>query len=364
MSLRVCILKETAPRETRVAIVPEVAARLVKLGCAVSVEAGAGEAAHFPDAQYTAVGAGVVPDASAAVSGGQIVLVVQPPAETVLDRFPSGSMLIGLLAPHRNAALLERLHARGVTTFAMEKLPRVTRAQAMDVLSSQATVAGYKAALIAAERSGRFFPMLTTAAGTIRPAKALILGAGVAGLQAIATARRLGAVVEAYDVRKAAREQVESLGARFVATAADAEASGGYARELTAEEQAAEQILVAKHVAAADVVIATAQIPGRPAPRLITEAMVARMQPGSVIVDLAAESGGNCAVTQPGESVAYHDVSVLGPLNIPAMLPVHASEMYAKNLYNFLLLVTKNGATLEPDFQDEILAGTVVKEPA
>jgi NAD(P) transhydrogenase subunit alpha len=263
------------------------------------------------------------------------------------------------MAPHKEPERVAKMRDLGVTSLAMELVPRISRAQSMDALSSQAAVAGYKAALMAASLTGRFFPMLTTAAGTIRPAKVLVIGAGVAGLQAIATARRLGAMVEAYDVRAATKEQVESLGAKFVDMEIKAEGEGGYARDLTEEEKQRQQEILAQHVAQADAVITTAAIPGRPAPRIIPTAMVEGMKPGSVIVDLAAEGGGNCELTRPGEEVDHQAVTIYGPLNVPSMLPVHASEMYAKNLFNLLALMIQDG-NLSPDWDDEVLAGSTL----
>lgn len=360
MNLRIFVPKEQQAGEHRVALVPDVVGRLVKLGFSVTVERGAGAGAHCPDATYAAVGATISTDNAAAWREAQIVLKVQPFEPAEIEALPTGAVAIGCMAPHRHPDRVMKLRDKKITAFAMELVPRVTRAQSMDVLSSQATVAGYKAALLAAHLSGRFFPMLTTAAGTIRPVKALIIGAGVAGLQAIATCRRLGAIVEAYDVRRTTKEQVESLGARFVALAANAEAEGGYARELTDVERTQQQELLARHVAGADVVITTAQIPGRPAPRIVTAEMVAAMKPGAIIVDLAADGGGNCALTKPGDLVHLHGVTIIGPLNLPSELAVHASEMYAKNLLSFLTLLTKEGKTLEPDWQDEVIAGTAL----
>ncbi len=302
----------------------------------------------------------VVADRAALYRDAEVVVKVQAPTPEEVAQYRRGQMLISYLQPHRNDEMIRHLRDQGVTSFAMELVPRITRAQSMDALSSQGTVSGYKAALIAADLCPQFFPMLTTAAGTIRPAKVLVLGAGVAGLQAIATARRLGAVVEAYDVRRAAREQVESLGAKFLQVELDAEAEGGYARELTAEEKEREQVLLRRAICQSDVVITTAQIPGRTAPQLIAAATVESMKPGAVIVDLAAESGGNCAVTRPGEKFEHHGVTVYGPLNVPSMLPVHASAMYSKNIQNFMGLLQGEGGVLHIDWADEILAASAV----
>ncbi len=360
MAIRVAVPKETAPKERRVAVTPEIAGRLVKQGFSVRVEAGAGEGAYFPDAAYEAAGAEVVPDKAALYPEAELILKVQPPDEDEVDLMQKGAVVVGFLQPHRFPERVKRMAEKGVNAFALELIPRITRAQAMDVLSSQATAVGYKAALIGADLLPKFFPMLTYAAGTIRPAKVLVLGAGVAGLQAIATARRLGAVVEAYDVRRAAGEQVRSLGAKFLELDIDAEAEGGYARELTPEEKEKEKQMVADAVARADVIITTAQIPGKRAPILITKEMVERMRPGAVIIDVAAESGGNCELTQPGEKVEHNGVTIYGPINLPSELAVHASEMYAKNLYNFIALLTQDGETLAPDWSDEILAKSVL----
>lgn len=360
MSIRVAVPKERVHDERRVALTPDTAARMIKQGYEVLVEAGAGVASCFPDEAYAAVGARLVSDLAGLCAEAMVVLKVQPPTLEEVAHYHEGQILVGFLQPHRNDEVIAALRDRRVTAFSMERVPRITRAQAMDALSSQGTVAGYKAALIAAEASPFFFPMLTTAAGTIRPASVLVLGAGVAGLQAIATARRLGAVVEAYDVRRAAREQVESLGAKFLAVEMDAEAEGGYARELTAEEKEREQVLLRRSIAQADVVITTAQIPGRPAPQLVGARTVEEMKPGAVILDLAAESGGNCELTRPGERYEHHGVTIYGPLNVPSRLPVHASQMYAKNIQNFLGLLRGEDGALTLNWGDEILAESAV----
>lgn len=354
--MKVGVPKETAAGEHRVALIPEVVGRLVKAGHAVVVEAGAGLDAGCADADYTRAGATVGDPWTA-----DIVCKVQKPAMQEIDRLRPGAALVGTFFVATDAPLVQRLAARTVTTFSLELLPRITRAQAMDVLSSQATVAGYKAALVAADAANRFFPMLVTAAGTLPPAKALVLGAGVAGLQAIGTLRRLGAVVSAFDVRAAVKEQVESLGATFVAMEqpVEGEGAGGYAKELSADQHTRELEFLARTVQDKDVVITTAQIPGKPAPRLLTAAAVEGMKPGSVIVDLAAEAGGNCAVTRAGERVVHGGVVVLGPVNLPASMPLHASQMYAKNIQNFLQLIVKDGA-LAVDLGDEIVQGTCV----
>ena len=354
--MRIAVLKETVPGEARVALVPESAGRLVKAGHEVVVERGAGVAAAAPDSAYEAAGAKIAPDAASAVAGAALVTKVQRPSAYEIARLPEGCAFLSFAAPATAAATLEKLNARKVTLFALELVPRITRAQSMDALSSQSTVAGYKAVLIGANEIGKFLPMLTTAAGSVPPAKAFVLGAGVAGLQAIATARRLGAVVSAFDVRPAAKEQVLSLGATFVAAEAvaeSAEAAGGYARQSTQDELAQIQALLAKHLKDQDLVITTAQVPCKPAPRLITAAMVDQMRPGGVIVDLAAESGGNCELTRAGETVLHNGVHIVGPVNVPAMLPAHASQMLSRNVLTFIQHVARDGA-LNIDLNDEI----------
>ncbi|MHB1434820.1 MAG: Re/Si-specific NAD(P)(+) transhydrogenase subunit alpha [Thermoplasmata archaeon] len=360
MAIRISVPKETTPGERRVALVPEVVKKLTQSGWEIQIEPGAGESAGFPDPDYVAAGARIVADPAQLWGSAAVVLKIAIPSVEETARLPAGAIVVALMNAHRNLDRVRALRARPVTAFALELIPRITRAQSMDVLSSQATVGGYKAMLIGADQAPKFLPMLTTAAGTIRPAKVLILGAGVAGLMAIATARRLGAVVEAYDVRRAAGEQVRSLGAKFLELAINAEGQGGYARELTPEEKAQEKEMVAKAVADADVIVTTAAIPGRKAPVLVTREMVERMRPGAVLVDLAAESGGNCELTRPGETVSVHGVTLVGPLNLPSQLPYHASQMFAKNLQSFLtLLITKDGA-LVTDFSDEILAQSLL----
>jgi H+-translocating NAD(P) transhydrogenase subunit alpha len=348
--------RETAPGETRVAIIPAVAEKYAALGAGVLVQRGAGELSSIADDEFGA--AQLVDDAGAAFAA-DVVLKVQPPTPDEAALLHEGAVLVGLLQPYRAAEAIAALRDRGVTSFALELLPRITRAQAMDALTSQASISGYKAVLLAADMAARYYPMLTTPAGTLRPAKVVVLGVGVAGLQAIATARRLGAQVEAYDVRAATREQVQSLGARFIDTGIDAEAAGGYARELTDDERAAAQAVVDEHVAAADAVITTAAVPGRPAPRLVGTQVVERMKRGAVIIDLGAEGGGNCELTVPGERVVHRGVIVYGPLNVPAMLPLHASDQYARNLMHFLTPFLKDGE-LTLDWDDEVLAGSVL----
>jgi H+-translocating NAD(P) transhydrogenase subunit alpha len=360
MAVRIAVPKEITPGERRVALVPEVVQHLTKAGAEVVIETGAGVGARYPDDAYTAVGAKVERDPAAVLGNAAIVLKVQPPTVDETARMAAGTVLITLVNASRNLDKVAKLRDQKVTTFALELLPRITRAQSMDVLSSQATVAGYRATLIGAELCPKFLPMLTTAAGTIRPAKVLILGAGVAGLMAVATARRLGAIVEAYDVRRAAGEQVKSLGAKFLELQINAEGSGGYARELTDAEKAQEQEMVSKAVAEADVVITTANVPGRRAPVLVKKETVARMRPGAVIVDLAAEGGGNCELTKPGDKVEVGGVTIIGPLNLPSDLPFHASQMYAKNLESFLSLLIKKDTGLTTDYSDEILAASLL----
>jgi NAD(P) transhydrogenase subunit alpha len=354
MPVTIGVLRESVPGETRVGVVPEVADKLAATGARVLIERGAGVSAQFPDASYKNVA--WADSAAAVLAQADILLTVQPPSLAQIDALRPGTVLIGFMQAHARAAEVKALCARRVTSFAMEFVPRISRAQSMDALSSQAAVAGYKAVLIAANTLDRFLPMLTTAAGTIRPAQVLIVGVGVAGLQAIATARRLGAVVEAYDVRSATREQVKSLGAKFIETGVSAEGQGGYARELTAEEQAKQQEVLEARIALADAVITTAAIPGRAAPRIVSRAAVERMKAGSVIVDIPAESGGNCELTRAGETVLHHGVKIVGPVNLPAQLAYHASEMYARNLLNFLKPALDKSGALAIDWQDEVFA--------
>jgi NAD(P) transhydrogenase subunit alpha len=358
MPLTIGVLKETSAHEARVALTPDVAAKFVELGAAVAMESGAGERSHLADTLYK--GVQVHADASAVLRAAQVLLKVQPPTLDEAAALAPGSVAVAFLQPHRELDLVRVLRDRRITSFATELIPRISRAQSMDALSSQAAAAGYKAALLAANALDKFLPMLTTAAGTIRPAQVLVIGAGVAGLQAIATARRLGAIVEAYDVRAATKEQIQSLGAKFVDTGVAAEGTGGYARELTAEEKAKQQEILDRHIAKADAVITTAAIPGRAAPRIISAKAVAAMGAGAVIVDLAAESGGNCELTVAGETVVTpNGVKILGPRNLPSELARHASQMYARNLLNFLTPAIKNGE-LSIDWQDEVFAQSVL----
>ncbi len=347
--------RETAVGERRVALVPEIVEKLVPGGLEVVVEPGAGASASFPDAAYADAGAQLADWADA-----DVVVKVQKPSEEEAARLHDGQVLIGFLQPLTDSEGIERLAQRGVVAFAMESIPRITRAQPMDALSSQATVTGYKATLLAAERLPRFFPMLMTAAGTVAPSKVLVLGAGVAGLQAIATARRLGAVVTGFDVRPVVREQIESLGANWLELGVvGEETEGGYAQELSEEQQRQQQEELEQRLPEFDVVITTALIPGRPAPRLIPAGAVAAMRPGSVIVDLAAETGGNCELTEPGEEVVREDVTIVGFTNLPSTMPYHASQLYARNVSALLHHLAPEGE-LVLDFEDEITAGACV----
>jgi NAD(P) transhydrogenase subunit alpha len=358
--MKIGVPKETVSGERRVALVPEVVRKLAASSAEVIVEQGAGEGALIPDEQYAEAGATVSADLEAIFSADILVKVAAPSAEET-ERLKPDGVLIGFLAPLSNADGIQAIARTGVTSFAMEAIPRISRAQSMDALSSQANIAGYRAALIGAQELGRFFPMLMTAAGTIRPATVLILGAGVAGLQAIATARRLGAVVQGFDVRAAVKEQVQSLGATFLEfdLGGDLEGAGGYAKELTPEQQARQQELMAEAIGKVDVVITTALVPGRRAPVLVTADAVRRMKPGSVIVDLAGEAGGNCELSEPGESVIREGVKILAPLNLPSTLAEHASQLYARNLQALLVLMTDDGE-LKLDFEDEVIAGACI----
>jgi NAD(P) transhydrogenase subunit alpha len=356
MPITVSALRETAAGERRVAITPETARKMRARGWRVLLEHDAGVAAGFPDALYQDV---EFAPATAVCAQADLLTCVLPPAASALAQLRPGSALVGQLRPYEGSERIQALALGRVAAFALELLPRTTRAQAMDVLSSQAAVAGYRAMLIAAEAAPKFFPMLTTAAGTIRPSKVLVIGAGVAGLQAIATARRLGAQIEGYDVRPETREQIESLGAKFLDLGVTAAGSGGYARELSAQERAAQQQALAEHLKAVDVVVTTAAVPGRPAPRILSAAMVEGMKPGALIVDLAAEGGGNCELTRPGQRVEHGGVVILGPLNLPAGAPLHASEMIARNVLNFVELLV-HGGTLQPDVADDLVTATCV----
>ena len=360
--MRVAVPRETAPGERRVALVPETVSKLRDAGFEIRVERGAGIEAGFADEAYTEAGAELA-DPGSVLAGAEGVVRVSPPSAEEVAAMAPGTVLIGFLEPLTDDEGIERLRERGVVAFAMESIPRITRAQAMDALSSQATVAGYKAVLLAADRVPRLFPMLMTAAGTLAPVRALVVGAGVAGLQAIATARRLGAVVSAFDVRQAVKEQVESLGAAFLELGVRAEETeGGYATELTPEQQAQQQAALAERIPDFDVVITTAAVPGRPAPKLIPATAVERMRPGSVIVDLAAETGGNCEVTVPGEVVEHGSVTIVGTTNLPSLMAFHASQLYSRNVAALLQHLAPDGV-LALDFEDEITAGACVTRP-
>jgi H+-translocating NAD(P) transhydrogenase subunit alpha len=354
----VAMIREQAPGERRIALTPEVCKKLIAKGLNIAIESGSGLNAGFADGDYA--GATITADSAQALAQADVLLCVQAPDAGLLAQMKEQAIVIGSLAPHRSQDQMPVYLHRRLSAFALEKLPRTTRAQAMDVLSSQAGMAGYKAVLIAAQLAPRFFPMLTTAAGTIRPSKVLIIGAGVAGLQAVATAKRLGAQVEGFDVRPETREQIESLGGKFLDLGVSAAGEGGYARALTEEERALQQQRLAEHLKSVDVIVTTAAVPGRPAPKIITEAMVHGMRRGSVIVDLAAETGGNCALTEPGKDIDCNGVLVSGPLNLASMGAVHASEMYARNLFNFLSLMVGEQGALHIPFDDELVAKTCI----
>lgn len=361
--MKVGILKETNLNEHRVAAVPDTIAKMVKAGTEVLVESGAGKKSFIEDKEFETTGAKIKADARSLLSEADIVLKVNKPSIEEVDSMKEGAIFVGFLNPFSSADIIKKLAERKITSFAMEMVPRITRAQRMDALSTMSTVAGYKAALIAANACGRFFPMLTTAVGSVPPAKVIVIGVGVAGLQAIATAKRLGAVVTAFDTRPAAGEQAKSLGADFVAmdVAHDqAEDAGGYAKEQSADFYKQEQELIRKYSKDSDIIITTALIPGKRAPLLITEEMVKEMRPGSVIVDLAGEQGGNCGLTESGKEVIKHGVTVLGVLNLPSTLPVHASLLYAKNILAFLNLILPDGKSLKLDLNDEIIKGSMI----
>jgi NAD(P) transhydrogenase subunit alpha len=363
--MKIAVPRETAEGEARAALTPQIAGQLVASGNEVLVQAGAGESAHFPDAAYAEAGARIVPDVAALYGEADLVLRVGRPSDEEIEMLRPEAVLIGTLGTLSNPQLAARLAERGITAISMDAIPRITRAQSMDSLSSQSTVGGYKAVLLAATRLPKFFPLLTTAAGTVRPARGLIMGAGVAGLMAIGTARRLGAVVEAFDVRPVVKEQVESLGATFVEVPmtdeekASAQTAGGYAREMSEDYQRRQRELIAERVRAADFVITTALIPGRKAPILVTAEMVKTMQPGSVIVDMAAEAGGNCELTKPGEEVVAHGVTIIGVTNLPSTVPTHATQMYAKNVQTLVDHLVHDGK-LNLDLEDEITKGATI----
>lgn len=357
MTIRLGVPKEISPGERRCAMDPAVSARLAKEGVEVCIQAGAGAEAHIPDAAYE--GVRVLEDAAALYGECDLILKVQPPTSVEVGQMREGAVVIGFMMAHQHPDMVSALLKKKITSFGMELIPRISRAQSMDALSSQAAVAGYKAGIMGADLCNRFFPMLTTAAGTIRPARVLVIGAGVAGLQAIATARRLGAIVEAYDVRPETKEQVESLGAKFLELSVKATGEGGYARELSEDEKRQQREELAGFISSANVLISTAAVPGRPAPKIITQAMVEGMKAGAVLVDLAAESGGNCELTRPGETIEHGQVVIHAPLNVPSQVAFHATEMYAKNLFNFLHPMLSEGQ-FEPDWEDEIVAGSVL----
>jgi NAD(P) transhydrogenase subunit alpha len=361
--VRVGIPKETSLGERRVAAVPETVSKMVKSGMQVVVEAGAGEAAFISDREFEGAGATIAPSSQSLLSEADILLKVNKPTTDEIDQMKPGAILISFLQPFASPDIIKKLAERKISALSMEMVPRITRAQRMDALSTMSTVAGYKVVLLAANACGRFFPMLSTAAGTIQPAKVIIIGAGVAGLQAIATAKRLGAVVTAFDVRPAAGEQVKSLGAEFVSLEVpheQAEDVGGYAKELSQEFYKKEQELIRKHSKDADVIISTALIPGKRAPILITEEMVKEMKPGSVIVDMAVEQGGNCTLSESGKEVVKHSVTIIGLLNIPSTMPVHASVLYARNILAFLNLISPDGKSAKIDLSDDIIKGSLI----
>ena len=350
MSLTIGVLKESAIEETRVALTPEIAKKLILMNVTIIMEKGAGELSNHLDEEYEGVN---FCDAQTVLEETNLLLTVQPITEEQSNLLNNASYVVGMIFGHLNKEVVNSLKEKNHTSFAMELMPRISRAQSMDVLSSQAAAAGYQSVLIAATTLDKFFPMLTTAAGTIRPAQILIIGAGVAGLQAIATARRLGAIVKGYDVRSATKEQIESLGAKFVDTGVSADGEGGYARELTKEEKASQQAALEKEIASSDVVISTAAIPGKPAPKIIRAEAVRAMKPGAVIIDLAAETGGNCELTQAGKTIIENKVKIVGPINLAASLGKHASEMYSRNLFNFIAPAINDGE-LKIDWEDDV----------
>ncbi|HEX5791982.1 MAG TPA: NAD(P) transhydrogenase subunit alpha [Rheinheimera sp.] len=357
MPIQVAVLLESRPGEKRVAMVPAVADKLSKLGCQISMLSGAGLGSKLPDSAYADVT--IAQSEPQLLAGAAIVLAVQPPTPTQIELLQPGTILLSFIYPHKEPELTRLLRDKQITCFAMEQVPRISRAQAMDALSSQAALAGYYAALLGATQLARILPMMTTAVGSIRPARCLVMGLGVAGLQALATARRLGAITEGYDVRPETKEQAESLGAKFVDTGVDARGEGGYARELTPQEKDKIASVVTRHIQQADIVITTAAIPGRPSPKLISKAQVDGMKLGAVIIDLAAEGGGNCEYSVPGETVTQGQITIAAPLNVPSLLAEHASELYAKNLLNLLQQFIIDGA-IKLDWDDEVQAKTVL----
>ena len=359
MTVIIGVPKETAEGERRVAMEPSVITKLSKLGAEVRIETGAGAAAYIPDDQFK--NATIVKTSDELSANADIIFRVQAPSLAEVEAMQDGSTLMATIQPHNNLELVKKLQEKNISSYAMELIPRISRAQSMDVLSSQAAIAGYKAAIMGADLSARFFPMLTTAAGTIRPAKVIVIGAGVAGLQAIATAKRLGAMVEAYDVRPETVEQIQSLGARAIELKISAAGEGGYARELSDDEKKQQQEELASYIAQADVLITTAAIPGRPSPKIIPETTVAGMKSGAVIIDLAAEGGGNCTLTKPNETITTDNgVIIHAPLNVSSQVAVHASEMYAKNLLNFITPMFNEAGEFAPDFEDEVIAGALL----
>ncbi|MCS6959636.1 MAG: Re/Si-specific NAD(P)(+) transhydrogenase subunit alpha [Pseudanabaenaceae cyanobacterium SKYGB_i_bin29] len=359
--MKIAVVNETRGFERRVALVPSVIATLVKRGWTVTIETGAGLGANITDSEFQAVGAAIGNNKAQILAEADVIAKVSPPTPEEWEHLHAGQIVVGFLNPLGVPQTIAALNERGVTGISMEMIPRTSRAQSMDALSSQASIAGYKAVILAAEALPRYFPMLTTAAGTIPPARVLVMGAGVAGLQAIATARRLGAVVEAYDIRPAVKEEVQSLGAKFIEITLNEEttAQGGYAREISQNAQEYARQILTKHVQEADVVITTAQVPGKKAPILVTEEMIAGMKPGAVIVDLAAEQGGNCVGSQPGQTIEKNGVKILGPVNLPSTVAVHASQLYSKNICNFLQLLVKDKA-IYLDFSDDIVSSACV----
>ena len=358
MPIRLAVPNETINNERRIALSPDVAKKLIATGVDVSMERGAALSAHFKDEDFE--GVRIIDDVATLYGEADVVFKVQPPTVDEVKQMKNGAVVVSFMAPHCNTDMMKVMNEKNITALAMELIPRITRAQSMDALSSQASIVGYMGVLMAAQLASVFFPMLTTAAGTVRPARVLIIGVGVAGLQAIATAKRLGAIVEAYDVRSATKEQVESLGGKFIDTGVSADGEGGYARELNEEEKQQQQAVLDKHIAMADVIISTAAIPGRPSPKIISKEVVASMKVGAVIVDLASEGGGNCELTKPGETVDYEGrVTIHGPLNVASKLPIHASEMYAKNCFNLISPFISYKGEMELIWTDEILAGCV-----
>lgn len=359
MPIRLAVPNEIYPGERRIALEPVVAKRLIDMGVEVCMEKGAALSAHFSDDAFE--GVKIFDTPAELYKDANLIFKVMPPTLEELDLIQDGAVVLGFMEPHKNEAIAHRMCEKQLVGIAMELVPRITRAQSMDALSSQAAIAGYKGVLMGANLASVFFPMLTTAAGTIRPAKVLVIGAGVAGLQAIATAKRLGAVVEAYDVRSATKEQCESLGAKFVETGVSADGEGGYARELTDEEKQQQQEVLDKHICMSDVIVSTAAIPGRPSPKIISAEVVSRMKIGSVIVDLASEGGGNCELTEPGKTIDFENrVTIHGPLNVASQTPVHASEMYAKNLFNLISPFITEEGELELDYNDEVIAKSLL----